>query len=36
MDDDIDDVDRAVLHALQADARNTSSGEIADRTDTSG
>ncbi|PSQ58685.1 ArsR family transcriptional regulator [Halobacteriales archaeon SW_7_71_33] len=36
MDDDIDDVDRAILHALQADARNTSSGEIADRTDTSG
>ncbi|PSQ38172.1 ArsR family transcriptional regulator [Halobacteriales archaeon SW_5_70_135] len=36
MDDDIDDVDRAILHALQADARNTSSGEIADRTGTSG
>ncbi|WP_251330799.1 Lrp/AsnC family transcriptional regulator [Haloplanus pelagicus] len=34
-DDDIDDVDRAILHALQADARNTSSGDIAERTGTS-
>ncbi|TKX52505.1 Lrp/AsnC family transcriptional regulator, partial [Halorubrum sp. SS7] len=28
----IDDVDRAILYALQADARNTSSGDIAERT----
>ena len=36
MDDaEIDDVDRAILHALQADARNTSSGDIAGRTGTS-
>ncbi len=34
-DADIDDVDRAILHALQADARNTSSGDIAERTGTS-
>jgi Lrp/AsnC family leucine-responsive transcriptional regulator len=34
-EDDIDDVDRAILHALQADARNTSSGDIAERTGTS-
>ena len=27
----IDDVDRAILHALQEDARNTSSGDIAER-----
>ena len=33
--DDIDDVDRAILHALQEDARNLSSGEIADRSGTS-
>ncbi len=33
-DHDIDDVDRAILHALQADARNTSSSDIADRTGT--
>jgi len=32
---DIDDVDRAILHALQEDARNTSSGDIAERTGTS-
>jgi len=31
----IDDVDRAILYALQADARNTSSGDIAERTGTS-
>ena len=31
----IDDVDRAILHALQDDARNTSSGDIAERTGTS-
>ena len=36
MDDaEIDDVDRAILYALQADARNTSSGDIAGRTGTS-
>jgi DNA-binding Lrp family transcriptional regulator len=34
-DDDIDDVDRAILHALQEDARNMSSGDIAERTGTS-
>jgi DNA-binding Lrp family transcriptional regulator len=34
-DEEIDDVDRAILHALQADARNTSSGDIADRAGTS-
>jgi len=34
-DDDIDEVDRAILYALQEDARNTSSGDIAERTDTS-
>ena len=28
---DIDDVDRVILHALQTDARHTSSGEMADR-----
>ena len=33
MDDGaIDDVDRAILHALQADARNTTSADIAGRT----
>jgi DNA-binding Lrp family transcriptional regulator len=32
---EIDDVDRAILHALQDDARNTSSGDIAERTGTS-
>jgi len=32
---DIDDVDRAILYALQEDARNMSSGEIAERTGTS-
>ncbi|WP_435067674.1 Lrp/AsnC family transcriptional regulator [Haloplanus sp. C73] len=35
MADDIDDVDRAILHALQEDARNMSSGDIAERTGTS-
>ncbi len=34
-DADVDDVDRAILYALQEDARNTSSGEIAERTGTS-
>jgi DNA-binding Lrp family transcriptional regulator len=34
-DADIDDVDRAILYALQEDARNTSSGDIAERTGTS-
>jgi Lrp/AsnC family leucine-responsive transcriptional regulator len=33
-DDGIDDVDRAILYALQEDARNTSSGDVAERTDT--
>ncbi|MFB6179850.1 MAG: Lrp/AsnC family transcriptional regulator [Halorientalis sp.] len=32
---EIDDVDKAILHALQEDARNMSSGDIAERTDTS-
>jgi len=32
--EDIDDVDRAILYALQEDARNMSSGDIAERTDT--
>ncbi len=35
MAEEIDDVDRAILHALQEDARNMSSGDIAERTDTS-
>lgn len=35
-DTDIDEVDEAILHALQEDARNLSSGEIAERTGTSG
>jgi DNA-binding Lrp family transcriptional regulator len=35
VDDDIDDVDRAIIHALQEDARNMSSGDIAERTGTS-
>ncbi|MFC6954602.1 Lrp/AsnC family transcriptional regulator [Halorubellus litoreus] len=34
-DEPIDDVDRAILHALQEDARNMSSGDIAERTGTS-
>ena len=34
-DDDIDEVDRTVLYALQEDARNTSSGDIAERAGTS-
>ncbi|MFB6218118.1 MAG: Lrp/AsnC family transcriptional regulator [Halobacteriaceae archaeon] len=33
---EIDDIDRTVLYALQEDARNTSSGDIAERADTSG
>ncbi len=32
---EIDDIDRAILRALQEDARNMSSGEIAERTGTS-
>jgi DNA-binding Lrp family transcriptional regulator len=32
---EIDDVDRAILYALQEDARNMSSGDIAERTRTS-
>ena len=35
-DDAIDGVDEAILHALQKDARNISSGDIAERTGTSG
>ena len=34
-DYDLDDTDREVLYALQHDARNLSSSEIAERTDTS-
>jgi DNA-binding Lrp family transcriptional regulator len=34
-DEAIDDVDRAILYALQEDARNMSSGDIAERTGTS-
>ncbi|MXR40653.1 winged helix-turn-helix transcriptional regulator [Halobaculum sp. WSA2] len=34
-DVDIDDVDKAILYALQEDARNMSSGDIAERTGTS-
>ncbi len=34
-DVDIDDVDRAILYALQEDARGMSSGDIAERTGTS-
>ena len=34
-DREIDDVDKAILHALQEDARNMSSGDIAERTGTS-
>lgn len=34
-EENIDDVDRAILHSLQADARNMSSGDIAERTGTS-
>jgi len=30
-DDDVDDIDRTILHALQEDARNLSSDEIAER-----
>jgi DNA-binding Lrp family transcriptional regulator len=33
--EEIDDVDRAILYALQEDARNMSSGDIAERTGTS-
>ena len=34
-EENIDEVDRAILHSLQADARNMSSGDIAERTGTS-
>jgi DNA-binding Lrp family transcriptional regulator len=34
-DDSIDEVDQAILHALQEDARNLSSADIAERTGTS-
>lgn len=30
-DDELDEVDREILYALQVDARNTSSGDIAER-----
>ncbi|MFW6320809.1 MAG: Lrp/AsnC family transcriptional regulator [Halohasta sp.] len=33
--EEIDDVDKAIIHALQEDARNMSSGDIAERTGTS-
>jgi len=36
MSEEIDDTDREILYALQDDARNISSGEIAERTGTSG
>ena len=36
MSDEIDDVDRAILHALQEDARNTSSDEIAEQAGAAG
>ncbi|WP_408960475.1 Lrp/AsnC family transcriptional regulator [Natrinema sp. 74] len=32
---ELDDIDREILYALQEDARNLSSGEIADRTEAS-
>jgi DNA-binding Lrp family transcriptional regulator len=34
-EENIDDVDKAIIHSLQADARNMSSGDIAERTGTS-
>ena len=34
-DAEIDDIDEAILYALQEDARNASSGDIAERTGTS-
>ncbi|MFB6361990.1 MAG: Lrp/AsnC family transcriptional regulator, partial [Halobacteriales archaeon] len=34
VEDGVDDVDRAILHALQEDARHTSSSDIAERTGT--
>ncbi|WP_435064942.1 Lrp/AsnC family transcriptional regulator [Halobaculum sp. EA56] len=34
-DEEIDDVDKAILYALQEDARSMSSGDIAERTGTS-
>lgn len=36
MSEDLDDIDRAILHALQDDARRTSSSDIAERIGTSG
>ncbi|WP_423747248.1 winged helix-turn-helix transcriptional regulator (plasmid) [Haladaptatus sp. SPP-AMP-3] len=35
VEEEIDDVDRAILYALQEDARNMSSGDITERTGTS-
>ena len=32
VDEEIDDVDKAILYVLQEDARNMSSGAIAERT----
>lgn len=32
---ELDDIDKAILHALQEDARNMSSSDIAERTETS-
>jgi len=34
-DEEVDEVDKAILYALQEDARNMSSGDIAERTGTS-
>jgi DNA-binding Lrp family transcriptional regulator len=34
-EEELDDVDKAILYALQEDARNMSSGDIAERTGTS-
>lgn len=36
MENDVDEIDEAILHALQADARNSSSGDIAEYIGTSG
>lgn len=36
MEKDLDEIDSAILHSLQQDARNTSSSEIADTAETSG
>lgn len=36
MEENLDEIDSTILYALQKDARNTSSGEIADKAETSG